>query len=1244
MAALGAITAAQWVQIAAAVISVGMSIYMSGQVGDTLGNDLGSNVVKYGVEASRNLVYGRSFCSLTNVYNNVSDTSSEYMTQVFSIGGFGTLHRIHQLYIEDKKVMADEDIDLKTDPSNPLDGFYSNKQYPKGVGVTPWPTRGGLTVDFQDQCKIMFRSGHPNEIANELAVKNSDGEWTSEHRGTLTPHVCIVSERNLDSDGIVIMSPRYKIRALVSGIDTVYDPRTQTSGYTANAALCLLDFLTAGHGTTKDTKYYGMAIDPDFIDQTSFIMAANWCDANKIEINAEIETNTTFGEILKNMLTVMDAVLSIENGKICLRYEDITTSKYHFTEDDIIGTVAISDVSTTDYYNSVEVTYKNRMMDDEEDVFTLPKDINSDPRIQADQRVRSNNIDLKYAVDGYIEDQQTSLPKIENTVKFIANRMFYKSYYQKTIKIKIDTIKYPLDLYDVFSVTLPLYGYDNRMFRVMEIDTDLSESGFGTSTITAREYNDGIYTGELDGNAGKPRPEIPSATPPYNLVFDLQSYATSGSGKLTWDSDYNVQGVQYQVEYKLSNSNDWTTLNTVSEKHYYVSALRPDTYDFRVRSRVAWKNASKWAYLRNVSISSTIALPKVTGLTVFSSSDSIDFKWKWNSMLDSVVSTVDPSNPTQTTNRRVSDVFSHYFVTVQHYTNTWVTKGGYTTSTNEFTYTYAENQSNGLARNVRIIVQIVDKNGNQSPASVWSQATNPQMPLTTVTNARGQLQVYEITWNKPQQLDYEATEVHISTSSGFTPSSATRYADISGGSFIYTMPDTTVRYLKIGSFDKFGRDSITYSSQVVLTPVSIDDLLPDEPDKLEDLRDPNVVVTDTGTWIKNVSSANDKKTAGLGLFTDNGKSQFIVAADELIMSVGGHAKWVNTSSYNVGDRCFYGTYPNQGLYQAKIANRNVTPTNTTYWTLVNPNVDQSILYIDGTNETAYIRNAVIKNLTSSNILTHSLTGVELSASSNITVGQGNQVVRLSGTDGTYRLWAGHQSGGSANFSVDKNGVLRATGAIISGSGSFTGSITATSGSFKGAITADSGTLSNVTVNQNCVVKGRLESNDGYFNGEVYVEKLDGDVVSTKIENITSEVSITANGNWQTITSGSFGTSRINRYMIVSGVNLTSELTELAYGGLYRTNPTMFARLVINGQVVNEWFLDLAPVATWQGPSGDIEALMRGSQYCYGARYVAKSGGTWQLQIKQGTTGGRTQLAKLKPQQIICQLTPSGKTF
>ncbi len=64
-----------------------------------------------------------------------------------------------------------------------------------------------------------------------------------------------------------------------------------------------------------------------------------------------------------------------------------------------------------------------------------------------------------------------------------------------------------------------------------------------------------------------------------------------------------------------------------------------------------------------------------------------------------------------------------------------------------------------------------------------------------------------------------------------------------------------------------------------------------------------------------------------------------------------------------------------------------------------------------------------------------LDGTEFKATANITCGTGNNVIRLSGDDSTYRLWLGHATAASAPFRVTKAGAVYMSDCeIIGGAG------------------------------------------------------------------------------------------------------------------------------------------------------------------------------------------------------------------
>lgn len=101
-----------------------------------------------------------------------------------------------------------------------------------------------------------------------------------------------------------------------------------------------------------------------------------------------------------------------------------------------------------------------------------------------------------------------------------------------------------------------------------------------------------------------------------------------------------------------------------------------------------------------------------------------------------------------------------------------------------------------------------------------------------------------------------------------------------------------------------------------------------------------------------------------------------------------------------------------------------------------------------------------------NSTTISANNAVLNSSGNLLLGTSNDIVILSATDGTYRLWAGNTSAAGANFSVTKTGALFATG-----------------GTFSGTLTSVSGTIGGFTLSSTALTSGSgVQTLNIYSNG------------------------------------------------------------------------------------------------------------------------------------------------------------------
>ena len=121
------------------------------------------------------------------------------------------------------------------------------------------------------------------------------------------------------------------------------------------------------------------------------------------------------------------------------------------------------------------------------------------------------------------------------------------------------------------------------------------------------------------------------------------------------------------------------------------------------------------------------------------------------------------------------------------------------------------------SRVITFRISIEDRLGNSSLVTELV-ANNRQIGVAgdvDVTNANGSATVE---WSPCFEPDFAGTEVHISTTKGFTPSASTLHATLGKESFyVFPFPDKTTRYMRIAHFDTMGRDGLQYSPEITLT-------------------------------------------------------------------------------------------------------------------------------------------------------------------------------------------------------------------------------------------------------------------------------------------------------------------------------------------------------------------------------------------------------------------------------------------
>ena len=204
-------------------------------------SDLGSSAsgrlvnVKQAI-MTRQVAYGTVRMAGSLVYVESTD-NDEFLHLIFAIAGH-EINSFESFLINEDSVEVDEN------------GFVTTSKYVDG------------DTKF---IRLKTHLGADDQTADSDLISESNSLWTSNHRlrGIAYIYARLKFSNDIFPNGIPTIS------AIIQG-KKVYDPRTTSTAFSSNPALCIRDFLT-------NTRY-GLGAKTSEINDTSFTAGANVCD------------------------------------------------------------------------------------------------------------------------------------------------------------------------------------------------------------------------------------------------------------------------------------------------------------------------------------------------------------------------------------------------------------------------------------------------------------------------------------------------------------------------------------------------------------------------------------------------------------------------------------------------------------------------------------------------------------------------------------------------------------------------------------------------------------------------------------------------------------------------------------------------------------------------------------------------------------------------------------------------------
>jgi len=399
---------------------------------------------------------------------------------------------------------------------------------------------------------------------NKIRIKTYKGDQT-------TADSDLVSETSATStfigNGIAYLYIRYEydqdvfanglplVTAKVRG-KKVYDPRTDTTSYSNNSALCIRDFLTSSYGLTDNS-----------IDEIDFASAANECDENvslsaggtekRYTTNGIIKASTPAGTVLEDLITSCAGTLFWGGGKWKLKAGAYSSPVKTLTLDDLRSQINLSTrVSMRDNFNIVRGTFN----DAEQDYITADY-----PEIKSSAFIDEDN-DEEVALDLELPFTTSAA-----TAQRLAKMTLFRGREQMTLSADFGLEALEVEVGDIIAFTNPRYGFDAKEFEVTGWRLAASEdAGDLRVNLTLRETSAAAFDWNAEETAiignNSTLPAFTSVAAPTNLTLTATAVInddgiTIPAIKASWDVSPNAFVQYYEIQYKrLGGEEDYDSI------------------------------------------------------------------------------------------------------------------------------------------------------------------------------------------------------------------------------------------------------------------------------------------------------------------------------------------------------------------------------------------------------------------------------------------------------------------------------------------------------------------------------------------------------------------------------------------------------------------------------------------------------------------------------------------------------------
>lgn len=238
---------------------------------------------------------------------------------------------------------------------------------------------------------------------------------------------------------------------------------------------------------------YGAAIDTDFVDYPAATALNSYSDQlitfrdqggtlytqPRYRINGVLDTNQNILQNVDQIMTASDSWMTYQetSGKWSVVINKAESSSFAFDDSNIIGSITVGGIDITSSINQIEARFPDNGNRDQFNYVFIETPVGI---LYPNEPVNKANINYDL---------------VNNSVQayYLANRLLEQAREDLNVTISTTYVGIQVNAGDVVSITNQYYGWDAKLFRVMQVrEASLADGNLGAQ-IQLAEYNAQVY-------------------------------------------------------------------------------------------------------------------------------------------------------------------------------------------------------------------------------------------------------------------------------------------------------------------------------------------------------------------------------------------------------------------------------------------------------------------------------------------------------------------------------------------------------------------------------------------------------------------------------------------------------------------------------------------------------------------------------------------------------------------------------